>query len=250
VTQSADQRPPNLRRTALRIIQKRLPTLLESPLPQEILAPNISLHLFPSTHPYLPTVGGRVAYTAALWTSPLAWNRIPIIGNLKIQVLSERMTNQPLYYSPQRSGAYPEQLVVKWRTVGKTEGNNGSSSDGASGTDASGWSGPSLAEQGEHKMDDILRGTEKRGAKKEFTGLFIFEFDKEGRVISHTIEQVDQGGEWEKGVGAKFVHLTDWLLGEIKGRPNSTQGACFSFQRATRPEDQDPRNSHGRSGHR
>lgn len=152
------------------------------------------------------------------------------------------MTNQPLYFSPQRSGAYPEQLVVKWRTVGKSK--DGGDSDGSS-------SGPSLAEQGEQKLDDVLRGTQKPGTKKEFTGLFIFEFDKEGRVISHTIEQVDQsGGEWEKGVGAKVVHLTDWLLGEIKGRPASPQGACFSFQRATNHEHKDPRDPRGRSGRR
>lgn len=53
-------------------------------------------------------------------------------------------------------------------------------------------------------------------AAKEFTGLFIFEFDK-GRIISHTIEHVVEDGDWERGVGAKFVGLTDWLLGGMKG---------------------------------
>lgn len=47
---------------ALRILQSRLPTLLASPLPPDILSPHITLHLFPSTHPHLPTVSGRVAY--------------------------------------------------------------------------------------------------------------------------------------------------------------------------------------------
>ncbi|KAH8678112.1 hypothetical protein BX600DRAFT_451482 [Xylariales sp. PMI_506] len=196
----------------LRILQKRLPTLLQSPLPQEILAPNISLHLFPSTHPYLPAVSGRVAYTAALWTSPIAWNRVPIIGNLKLEILSERMTTQPLQFSPQRAGAYPEQLVVKWRTAGKSK----------QGTTES------LTEQGEQNLDSALRGTQTASSKKEFTGLFIFEFDKDGKVISHTIEHVDEGGAWENGVGAKVVHLTDWLLGELKGR--QPQEACPMFQ--------------------
>ena len=91
--------------TALRILQERLPTLLQTPLPQEILSPNISLHLFPSTHPYLPVVSGRVAYIAALWTSPIAWNRVPIFGNVKLVILSERMSNQPLHFSPRRAGA-------------------------------------------------------------------------------------------------------------------------------------------------
>jgi hypothetical protein len=120
------------------------------------------------------------------------------------------MTTYPLHFSPQRAGAYPEQLVVKWRTADKPK--NGDNM--------------SLAEQGEHKLDDTLRGTQSVGAKKEFTGLFIFEFDEEGKVVSHTIEHVDQGGDWEKGVGAKVVHLTDWLLGGMKGR--EPHGACPS----------------------
>ncbi|KAK7920395.1 hypothetical protein PG985_008417 [Apiospora marii] len=207
----------------LRILHERLPSLLQSPLPQEILAPNISLHLFPSTHPYLPAVSGRVGYIAALWTSPIAWNRVPIIGNLRLEILSERMTTQPLYYSPRRCGAYDEQLVVKWRTAGNNK------------------SGASLAQQGEHNLDHALRGTLSSGSKKEFTGLFIFEFDGEGRIISHTIEHVDQNhnSEWEKGVGAKVVHLADWLLGGIKGRP--PQGACPMMIRNDRRDRRDPR---------
>lgn len=49
-----------------------------------------------------------------------------------------------------------------------------------------------------------------------FTGLFIFDFDAQGRVLTHTIEQAQEGGDWEKGMGAKFVGLTDWLLGGMK----------------------------------
>jgi hypothetical protein len=199
----------------LRVLQPRLPTLLQSPLPQDILAPNISLHLFPSTHPYLPVVSGRVAYIAALWTSPIAWNRVPIIGNLQLEILSARMTSQPVSYAPAREGAYPEQLVVKWRTADKAK--NGST-------------GQSLAEQGEQNLDDILRGTQSVGSKKEFTGLFVFEFDQDGKVLSHTIEHVDQSGEWERGIGAKVVHLTDWLLGGIKGGRSSPGGALPLFQ--------------------
>ncbi|KAI0113715.1 hypothetical protein GGR51DRAFT_21576 [Nemania sp. FL0031] len=191
----------------LRILQERLPTLLQSPLPQEILSPDVSLHLFPSTHPYLPTVSGRVGYIAALWTSPIAWNRVPIVGNVRLEILSERMVSQPLHFSPRRPGAYGEQLVVKWRT--------------ASSSEPDGDSKPSLAERGEQNLDAHLRGSQAVGEKKAFTGLFVFEFDKDGRVISHTIEHVDEHGEWEKGVGARMVGLTDWLLGGIKGRSDN-----------------------------
>ncbi|KAI0472486.1 hypothetical protein F4859DRAFT_107192 [Xylaria cf. heliscus] len=198
----------------LRILQERLPTLLQSPLPQEILSPNISLHLFPSTHPYLPTVSGRVAYIAALWTSPIAWNRVPIVGNVRLEILSERMVSQPLHFSPRRPGAYGEQLVVKWRTA----------------TTSSPSEEDSLAARGEQNLDAHLRGSQAAGGgggeskKRAFTGLFVFEFDKDGRVISHTIEHVDEHGEWEKGVGARVVGLTDWLLGGIKGRSDGGGG--------------------------
>ncbi|KAI0907654.1 hypothetical protein F4823DRAFT_544369 [Ustulina deusta] len=206
-----DERKVKLGKT-LRIIREHLPTLLQSPLPQEILSPNISLHLFPSTHPYLPAVSGRVAYMAALWTSPIVWNRVPIVGDVRLEILSERMVSQPVHFSPRRPGAYGEQLVVKWRTA----------SSPSSERDVD--SRASLMEQGEQKLDAHLRGSQTPGKKKPFTGLFVFEFDKDCRIISHTIEHVDEHGEWDKCVGARVVGLTDWLLGGIKGRSENGGG--------------------------
>ncbi|CAK7564044.1 MAG: hypothetical protein SEPTF4163_001927 [Sporothrix epigloea] len=194
-----DERTVKLGKT-LRILQERLPTLLQSPLPSEILAPTISLHLFPSTHPHLPVVSGRVAYIAALWTSPIAWNRVPLVGNVKLEILSERMTKQPVLHSAaRRMGAGDEQLVVRWRTIGK--------------------GGMSLPPQGStgNSTTAPVGTSQAVGDPKEFTGLFIFEFDGEGRVLSHTIEHVAEGGDWTRSVGARFVGLTDWLLGGIKG---------------------------------
>lgn len=170
-----------------------MPTLLQSPLPQELLAPNISLRLFPSTHPHLPTVSGRVAYNAALWTSPIAWNRVPIIGNVKLEILAERVTSEPLAFLPRRAGAIPEQLVVRWCEKRRKSDEGAVSS-----------------------MARSLRFNRGAEPGKAFTGLFIFDFDGEGRVLTHTIEQVQEGGDWEKGMGAKFVGLTDWLLGGMK----------------------------------
>ncbi|KAG7104999.1 Dolichyl-diphosphooligosaccharide--protein glycosyltransferase like [Verticillium longisporum] len=173
-----------------------------------ILAPNISLHLFPSTHPHLPVVSGRVAYTAALWTSPIAWNRIPVIGNVRLEVHTARMTRQPIPgAAPLRPGGRDEQLVVRWSTCA-APGREGE--------------GPRALEVG-------------KGEKKEqhFSGLFIFQFDQKGRILSHTIETVQGGGDWERGVGAKVVGLTDWLLGGLgRGEP------CPAFQ-ATSPERDD-----------
>ncbi|OAA54033.1 hypothetical protein ISF_08513 [Cordyceps fumosorosea ARSEF 2679] len=199
---SGDQEPPvdpnkaKLGKT-LRILQDRMPTLLQSPLPQEILAPTITLRLFPSTHPHLPAVSGRVAYTAALWTSPIAWNRVPLVGDVRLEILAERVTAEPLTFLPRRAGAAPEQLVVRWR-------------EKSSPRTAGGVLARSLR---------LTRGGE---ADRPFTGLFIFDFDSEGRVLTHTIETAQEGGDWERGMGAKFVGLTDWLLGGIQREPGGT----------------------------
>ena len=289
-------------KTALRILQERLPTLLQTPLPQEVLSPHITLHLFPSTHPHLPTVTGRVAYLAALWSSPIAWNRVPLVGNVRLEILSERMVDHPAlqFPTPARVAAHSpggggsgngggggggvgsrppgamacgEQLIVRWRTVGGG-GSSSSSSSGSggwlsfvgNGKGRRGKAKESLAggqSAGGGRGEDGEAGGEGRAGEggaaapadarewrldseetsykapvgdaqpvgasnKEFTGLFIFDFDSEGRILSHTIEHVQEGGQWEKGVGAKVVGLTDWLLGGMRGGDTP----CPAFARA------------------
>jgi hypothetical protein len=174
--------------TAIRILHERLPTLLQSPLPTQILSPHISLHLFPSTHPHLPTVSGKIAYTAALWTAPVAWGRVPVLGNVQLKILSERMVKNGC-----TSTGVNEKLIVKWETCGKSDRHE---------SDV-------LA-----KMTSIIGGT--RRANEEFTGLFLFEFDEQGRIISHTIEHTEEGRHWDKT--AKVISVTDWLLGRAWGR--------------------------------
>ena len=179
---------------ALRILQSRLPTLLASPLPPEILSPNITLHLFPSTHPHLPTVSGRVAYHAALWTSPVAWGRMPLVGNVKLSILSERMLPPPSSLSGE------EKLVVRWQTCGKTKGKG----MGAF------YKGIGASEQVD-KITEWLGGDARDD--EEFCGKFIFKFDKEGRIAEHTIECAEDGGGHEIG---RVVGITDWLLGRAR----------------------------------
>lgn len=186
---------------ALRILQTRLPTLLASPLPQDILSPHISLHLFPSTHPHLPTVSGRVAYHAALWTAPVAWGRVPIVGNVKLIILSERVVkNGPHSYSgSSRVGS--ERLIVRWKTCGKTKGK---------GMDAL-YRGIGASEQVD-KITEWLGGDARDD--EEFCGLFIFEFDEEGRILTHTIEHAEEDGSGDRA--SKVISVTDWLLGRAK----------------------------------
>jgi len=160
---------------------------------------------------------------AALWSSPIAWNRVPIVGNVRLEILSERMVAQPVRKRP--ATAVGEQLLVRWQTVGSKGVKhwalpflNGGSGNGK-GVNGGEYTGPAqnLQEVGDNG--------------KEFTGLFIFDFDAEGRILSHTIEHVQEGGQWEKGVGAKVVGLTDWLLGGMKG---SDENPCPAFTRKGR----------------
>ncbi|KAK2624262.1 hypothetical protein QTJ16_006212 [Diplocarpon rosae] len=226
---SSDPRQPDERTLklgkTLRILQERLPTLLQSPLPQDILSPHISLHLFPSTHPHLPTVSGRVAYSAALWTSPIAWGRVPLVGDVRLTILSERMV-KPTLNARSSSLTRQEQLIVRWRTVGKTKGKGiGAFYKGIG------------ARERVDKITEWLGGGKGEDDSKEFTGLFIFEFDEEGRILSHTIEHVQEGGNWEQGVGARVVGLTDWLLGGMrKGREDEGAPcpACCENERSDR----------------
>ncbi|KAJ4332798.1 hypothetical protein N0V85_009947, partial [Neurospora sp. IMI 360204] len=132
------------------------------------------------------------------------WNRLPIIGNVRLEILSERMVDRPLYTPPsqnRRIGAFGEQLIVRWRTIGKTKNWGLSFINGGEEGDAK---GVRETEKGtmEYKapVGDAEPSAGRDNSKKsEFTGLFIFEFDEEGRILSHTIEHAQQDGEVEKG---------------------------------------------------
>ncbi|KAL8987650.1 MAG: hypothetical protein Q9177_003159, partial [Variospora cf. flavescens] len=52
--------------------------------------------------------------------------------------------------------------------------------------------------------------------EEEFCGLFIFEFDEEGRIVTHTIEHAEETGNAEKA--SRVVNLTDWLIGRARWR--------------------------------
>ncbi|KAK3699022.1 hypothetical protein LTR37_016626 [Vermiconidia calcicola] len=209
-----DHKPPDERTLQLgktvRTLHERLPTLLQSPLPSDILSPSISLHLFPSTHPHLPTVSGRIAYVAALWTAPVAWGRVPLVGNVKLTILSERMVKNG--GSAVSLSSRNEKLIVKWKTCGKTKHR-----DGTGGI----YRGIGL--NGKDPVDkiwDFIAGTASSTSNAdsdgEFTGLFIFEFDDQGRIAKHVIEHTEEGGRWDQMT--RVVSVTDWLLGQFNGR--------------------------------
>ncbi|KAL8944939.1 MAG: hypothetical protein Q9216_000100 [Gyalolechia sp. 2 TL-2023] len=215
-----DERTLKLGKT-LRLLQSRLPTLLTSPLPQEVLSPQIKLHLFPSTHPHLPTVSGRVAYHAALWSAPVAWGRVPIVGNVKLKITSERMvkcgpsmhSGDPSSTSPTTSRTQNERLIVRWRTCSRSDFADHTTSS-ASATKPS-YRGIGAREQVNRFTEWLSNPTSIGKTDEEFCGLFIFDFDEQGRIATHTIEHAEEGGSAERA--SRVVNLTDWLLGRARG---------------------------------
>ncbi|KIX99271.1 uncharacterized protein Z520_04847 [Fonsecaea multimorphosa CBS 102226] len=216
---SSDHKPPDERLIrlgkTLRTLSPLLPDILTKPLPPEILSPNISLHLFPSTHPHLPAVKGRVAYRASLWTAPVAWGCVPIVGNVKLRIISEKIVRTGFSYATpppssedeQEQDLSAEKLVVRWKTEPKTNG-NGNGNHEADITDSSNINrGLSKLLGGDKPIFNLNKGD-------DFTGLFIFTFDSKGRIASHTIEHAEESNGYDKT--SKVVTLTDWLLGKAK----------------------------------
>ncbi|KAJ5105184.1 hypothetical protein NUU61_002531 [Penicillium alfredii] len=223
-----DERVLKLGRT-LCTLSPLLPTILYNTLPPEILAPSVNLHLFPSTHPHLPIVKGRTLYRAALWTVPVAWSSVPLVGNVKLQILSERIVRAGTLLDPERHGDHhdcgDERLVVRWKTEPRTESRPfhetpfSSHTDPAPSRTSAQHSHLSSSKNGTNKGLSVLLGGEepifKLSKEEQFTGLFIFAFDEEGRILTHTIEHADEADGWERT--AKFVTLTDWLIGKARG---------------------------------
>jgi hypothetical protein len=157
-------------------------------------------------------VSGKIAYTAALWTAPVAWGTLPVVGNVKLKILSERIVKTGGACSPDHSRH--EQLVVKWATCGKSEEKD-----------------QGQVSEAFEKITSIIGRS--RESHNEFSGLFLFEFDDEGRIVKHTIEHVEENGQSDKP--AKVISVTDWLLGRAWRREEGSPG--LAFVEVTKPRD-------------
>lgn len=198
--------------------------MFTTPLPPEILSPKVSLHLFPSTHPHLPAVKGRVAYRASLWTAPVAWGCVPIVGNVKLKIISEKIVRTGFTYaippSENDDNLSEEKLVVRWKTEAEANGNGNAAAAASSAAQSNSTSngginrGLSKLLGGDKPIFDLNKGD-------DFTGLFIFTFDSKGRIASHTIEHAEESNGSDKT--SKVVTLTDWLLGKAKWGRNKDQ---------------------------
>jgi hypothetical protein len=209
----------------LRVLSPLLPNILTQPLPQSLLSPSITLHLFPSTHPHLPVVRGRVAYRAALFTAPVAWGSVPLVGAVKLQILSEKIVRTgydmslPSSESLDSSSGGEEKLVVRW----KTEPKPASDAPSPSSTATTAASASAASRDTNASLSTLLGGQEPLSTNqdKQFSGLFIFTFDARGRIASHTIEHANESDGYDRT--SKVVTLTDWLLGKAKGRKDEAE---------------------------
>lgn len=140
----------------------------------------------------------------------MAWGRVPVVGNVKLIIQSERMVRNGGGISSAAAAAPYEKLVVRWKTCGKTK---------------DGWT------EQLGKVREILAGRHRGGSSaaektdQDFYGLFIFEFDDKGRIVAHTIEHVQEGGNWEKT--ARVISVTDWLLGKAWGKREAEPGLAL-----------------------
>lgn len=145
----------------------------------------------------------------------MAWGRVPVVGNVKLKILSERMIKSGCAATSTATSTSTrnERLVVKWETC-KSEKEHGPVSEAV------------------EKITSIIKRPHKKEDK--FCGLFLFEFDEQGRVAKHTIEHVEENGQWDKT--ARVISVTDWLLGRAWGRREEAVPslACVKPQQAAR----------------
>ena len=150
---------------------------------------------------------------------------MPVVGNVRLKILSERMIGHGVWNPASAldgaargfsgSGYRNEKLIVRWQTCRSSRVSD----------DAGAAARPSAVD----KISEFL-GRDVRDDKEEFTGLFIFEFDDQGRIGRHTIEHAQSGGNTEKMV--RVVSVTDWLLGLAKGRRgNEVEGLALGYQK-------------------
>lgn len=160
---------------------------------------------------------GKVPYRAALWTAPVAWGCVPLVGNVKLQILSEKIVRtgfipQPQFDDESRPGLGEEKLVVRWKTEKRSNGATSDStptSSAVANSNAGLNRGLSMLLGGDKPIFNLNKGD-------EFSGMFIFTFDSEGRIATHTIEHADESKGTDKT--SRVVTLTDWLLGRAKWR--------------------------------
>lgn len=126
------------------------------------------------------------------------------------------MHSPPISASPGRvPHQQSEQLIVRWKTCSRAAAADNPTS-AAKGSSGSIYRGIGAREQVNRFTDWLSNPTSIGKREEEFCGLFIFEFDEEGRIVTHTIEHAEETGGAEKA--SRVVNLTDWLIGRARWR--------------------------------
>lgn len=157
----------------------------------------------------------------------MAWGRVPVVGNVRLTILSERLIKHTSYHQGYvQTGGAGEKLIVRWRTCrgrGLPFLGRGIYGDSSTTTNQADNMNALLGSPGSSSSSSRA-GDET----EEFEGLFLFEFDDKGRILRHTIEHVHESGNWERRLSV--VRMTDWLLGLARGRgerePQWALGCC------------------------
>ncbi|KAL8966925.1 MAG: hypothetical protein Q9197_005716 [Variospora fuerteventurae] len=108
-----------------------------------------------------------------------------------------------------------ERLIVRWKTCSRAASADNSTL-AAKGSPGSLYRGIGAREQVNRFTEWLSNPTSIGKREEEFCGLFIFEFDEEGRIVTHTIEHAEETGNAEKA--SRVVNLTDWLIGRARWR--------------------------------
>ncbi|KAI5288253.1 hypothetical protein KEM54_005351 [Ascosphaera aggregata] len=168
----------------------------------------------------------------ALWTAPVAWGSVPIVGNVRIVIISERMVKKtsPSDSTPTTSAGH-NRLVVRWKTEGANDGILPSDKTGKGASQAAeGDSALSRSEAGTNRGLSALLGGDapifQLRKEEHFMGLFIFSFDDEGQILDLKIEHAEDNDYRERPTGVSS--LTDWLFGNTGMGVNHSPSPAMS----------------------
>ncbi|KAK9481021.1 hypothetical protein V1514DRAFT_288055 [Lipomyces japonicus] len=152
-----------------------LPNIQHARIPASLLSPDIQLRFFPKTHPGLPSIHGKTAYLTtwkiAQWVLPLfvlgPFGAIPEgaravtqedTGDIVFKVVNMRVESDS---PPEYEGIETTKLLVRWEMSFEPPKSR---------------SGP----------DTVV------------AGLFTFDFDSDGRILAHSIDDVEELHEKRK----------------------------------------------------
>lgn len=116
----------------LREIKAATPHLLQTPFSRSLLAADITLKLFPTTHPGIPPIrGGVLGYLAAARMLQMVVSSMILdTRNARIRILGERLIKDDDSGADGKGCDVPSRYIVKWCTCDASEilgsSNNGS----------------------------------------------------------------------------------------------------------------------------